>query len=131
RLVFIAIFGMAAADILMWTGLSENMHNALSKLISLVVYLLLIVNVWLVRHDVSQRIRDWGNPRSPWALMRHILADIWVYAVIVSIALLWIVWALGVVNGFAQFMQVMWRSAVVILLTIALVILALGGLDRL
>lgn len=131
RLVFLAIFGMAAADILMGTGLSENMHNALSKIVSLAVYLLLIINVWLVRHDVSQRIRDWGNPGSSWALMRHILADIWVYAVIISIALLWIVWALGVVNGFAQFMQIMWRSAVVILLTIALVILALGSLDRL
>src|SRR5690606_2186293 len=92
RLVFLAIFGMAVADILMWTGLSENLHNALSKLLSLVVYLLLIVNVWRARHDVSARIRDGGNPGSPWAVMRHILADIWVYAVIVSIALLWIVW---------------------------------------
>lgn len=131
RLVFLALFGMALADILMWTGVSENMHNALSKIVSLAVYLLLIINIWTHRHAVSARVQDWGDPHSNWALMRHILADIWAYAAIISIALLWIVWALGVVNGFAQFMQILWRSALVILLTIALVILALGSLDRL
>ena len=130
RIVVVAVFGSALAEVAVQVGATPDAQNALSKLVSLISHVMLIVMVIQCRQPVANWIRGTGSKREGVAALRSLLADIWMPLAIVFIVALWVVWALGVTNGFQQLLHYFALTAGVVLVAIIVAILALGALDK-
>ncbi len=128
-IVIVAIFGMALGDIAFYIGAAPDAVNAFSKLVALIAHLMLILMVIQQRKAVSAWIRESGEHEAPSAL-RSLVADIWAFVAILMIAALWVVWVLGVANGFSQLLHYAWQTALVVLVATGLAVVVLGALDR-
>lgn len=130
RIVVVAVFGSALTEVALDLGATPDARSALSKLVSLVVHIMLIVMVVQCRKPVADWIRGTGSKREGVTALRGLLADIWAPLAALFIVAFWIVWALGVANGFQQLLHYFALTAAVVLVAIVVAILALGALDK-
>lgn len=121
--------GMVLVEAIRTFGGSEDASTAVSKLTALVVHLCLLVIVAQCARPVGDWIRQ-GRPGSPLNHVRGWLADIWAFVASFFIIALWLVWALGVENGFPKLLRFAGLSAAVIVGARLVSILAYGGLAR-
>jgi small conductance mechanosensitive channel len=105
RLVFTAIYGWALAETALLLHMPLAGHEALIKIVGLLVTALLAVLVLQTRHSVGAWIRGSepafgaGGVRG-WRALRTRIGDIWHVLALVYIIALYAVWALDVHGGF-------------------------------
>jgi small-conductance mechanosensitive channel len=131
RILVVAIFGDAVAEVTLLFGLYIAAYNTLLKLVALVVHVFLVIIVLQCRVKVSRRLRPAPGSHGFMALLRERTADSWHYMAIFYIVALWLVWALEVQGGFARLMHFFLATIIVLALARVSGIVLLGGLDRL
>ena len=105
RIVGVSVFGYTAAEVALLFGLYPSLHLAFVKLVALVVHLFLVVIVLQQRRAVKAHLRAPEGARGPVAALRNALAAYWHYLAIFYLLALWVVWAVGVPNGFATLLR--------------------------
>jgi small-conductance mechanosensitive channel len=130
RIVVVAVFGAALTDVALAVGATGDAQNAMSKLIALAVHLMVITVIFQSRHRVGHWIRGSGQGRDSIVALRALLADIWAPALALFVVGLWVVWALGVNNGFQQLLHYFALTAGVLFAAVVTGYLALGALDK-
>ncbi len=112
----IAIGGYAIAEDALLFGLYKLAHDALLKLIALVIYARVVRIVLRNRRLVKHAIRAPEGSFGPLAVLRNLLAGAWHRIVIVYLLALWVVWALDVTDGFNRLLRLMLGMFAVVLL---------------
>ena len=130
RVVVLAAFGIALTNAGGAFGASHDSQIAFMKVVSLIVHISAVVLIIRTRHAVASLIAAPPKATGPWAAMRNWLADIWAFFASFVVLAVWVVWALGVENGFPRLIHFIWVSASVIVLARLLAILLLGALGR-
>ncbi|NYE23959.1 mechanosensitive ion channel family protein [Pigmentiphaga litoralis] len=130
RIVVVAVFGAAFTDLALAVGATADAQNAMSKLVALAVHLMVITVIFQSRQRVGHWIRGSGTGRDSVVALRTLLADIWAPALALFVVGLWVVWALGVNNGFQQLLHYFALTAGVLLVAVVTGYLALGALDK-
>jgi hypothetical protein len=82
RITVVAVFGGALAEVPLLFGLYPAAHDALVKLVALIVHLFLVTIVLQCRRSVAARIRDLAEAGGSLAVLRNWLARVWHYIAI-------------------------------------------------
>jgi hypothetical protein len=130
RITVVAVFGGALAEAELLFGLYPAAHDALVKMVALIVHLFLVIIVLQCRRSVAERIRAPAGVGGSFALLRDWLARVWHYIAIFYIIGLWVVWAFGVRNGYSGLLRFCIVTILVVILARLVSIVALGALDR-
>ncbi len=131
RIVAVAVFGYAIAEVGLVFGLDPDAHEALLKIIALIVHVMLVVVVFQNRGVIAGWIRPRVDDGGTIARARHRIARIWHWVAIFAILGLWLVWALGVPDQYGLLLRATVLSLVVLGLGRASSQTLLGALDRL
>ncbi|ANN68075.1 mechanosensitive ion channel domain-containing protein [Bordetella bronchialis] len=127
----LALFGMAIADTLPLLGTGPALRMAFLKAVSLLVHLSAVVLILKLRRPVRHALRAASDASGPLAVARNWLAEAWAAIAIVIVMGVWVVWAMGVEDGFPKLIHFVLVSAVVLVAARLLAILILGSLGRL
>jgi small-conductance mechanosensitive channel len=130
RIVIVAVFGTAIADIALETGATLDTHDALSKLVALIVHIMLLIMIFRSRKEVAAAIRGSAENSQVLAGLRRLLADSWLFVATFLIVGAWLLWSMGTENGFQQVLHIFALSAVVIISASLASIFVLGAIDR-
>jgi small-conductance mechanosensitive channel len=130
-IVVLALFGMAIADIAQLLGTSAPLRMAFVKTAALLVHLCAVILIVKLRRVVRGALRAAPQAKGPLAAARNWLADAWAAIAIILVMGVWIVWAMGVQDGFPKVVHFVVVSAAVLVIARLLAILILGGLGRL
>ena len=131
RIVIVAVFGVALANVALLLGLYFPAYQALVKLAVLIAHLFVIIVTLQCRRNAADVIRAPESARGFVALMRNRLADIWhLIAIAINLAL-WVVWALQINNGYALVLQYCVTTIAVLVIARLVAMAIRGGLDRL
>ena len=130
RIVGVAVFGLAFANIARALGLYRPAYWALVKLVVLIPHLMLVVVTLRCRRVVASFIRAPAGRSGVFAILRNRLADVWHYLAIVANLALWAIWAFRIPNGYG--LLAYYASVAILIFALARVAwaLALGGIDR-
>ncbi len=131
RLVAVSVFGYALAEVGLVFGLDADAHDALLKIVALIVHIMLVVVVFRNRRLVAGWIAPREEGGGTLALARQRAARLWHHAAIIAILGLWLVWALGVPDGYRMLLKIGALSVVVLIAGRAARQVLLGALDRL
>ena len=130
RLVVIAVFGYAIAEVGLLLGLSDVAHDALLKANGFVLHACLAVIVLQKRRAVRHRLRAPPGATGPAARMRNALASVWHWIALFFIVAIWLVWAVEIPNGFVRLLHFFIVTALVLIGARLLLIVLSGSLDR-
>ncbi|PTQ81516.1 small-conductance mechanosensitive channel [Nitrosospira multiformis] len=130
RIVIAAVFGTAIADIALETGATLDTHDALSKLVALVVHIMLLIMIFRSRKEVAAAIRGSAENSQVLAGLRRLLADSWLFVATFLIVGAWLLGSMGTENGFQHMLHIFALSAVVIISASLASIFVLGAIDR-
>ncbi|HEX5318778.1 MAG TPA: mechanosensitive ion channel domain-containing protein [Stellaceae bacterium] len=128
RIVFVAVFGSAAAEILLLLGLRRT-HDALIRLTALAVAILLGALAVRCRQPVAERIRGDVVEGQRLAEWRRWLAETWHYLALAAIVAAWLI-AVGGVADRADTLDVLLGTIAVLVAARLLTIVALGAVAR-
>ncbi len=129
RVTGAAVFGTALAGLTEVLGLNESAHEALLKLVMLIVHLFIVIIILQCRHAVAAWIRVEGR-HGPLASLRNRLGDLWHYLAIVIVMGLWGVWAFGLKEGYAQLLHFFVVTLLVLAARRVVTIAVLSAFDR-
>jgi small-conductance mechanosensitive channel len=131
RIVVIAVFGVAFANVALLLGLYRPAYWASLRIVVLVVHLLVVVVTLQGRAAVADLIRAPDSARGVIAIVRNRLADTWhILAIVLNLAL-WGVWALRVQNGYALLLQYFISTVAVLVIARLALVAVMAILDRL
>ncbi|MGH6867049.1 MAG: mechanosensitive ion channel domain-containing protein [Methyloceanibacter sp.] len=130
RVVTVAVFGIALANVALVLGLYRPAYDALVKLVVLTVHLFGVIVILQCRRPVADLIRAPEGSHGVLAMVRNRVADVWHYVAIFLNLALWAVWALKVENGYALLLQYVLTTAVVLVVARLISVVVLGALDR-
>ncbi|WP_162800752.1 mechanosensitive ion channel family protein [Acidibrevibacterium fodinaquatile] len=130
RLIAVSVFGYALAEVGLVFGLDPDAHDALLKIVALIVHVMLVVVVFKNRRLVAGWIAPSEDDGRPLALARKRAARLWHHVAIIAILGLWLVWALGVPDGYRLLLKIGALSVVVLIAGRAARQVVLGALDR-
>jgi small-conductance mechanosensitive channel len=133
RIIIVAVFGSAIAEVALQTGAIPSTGIALSKLVGLVVHIMLLIMMFQSRKDVAAAIRgagEAGNENGPLAGLRGAAASAWPFVATIFIIGTWLLWSVGAENGFQRALEIFGWSAVVVVAGSLISIFALGAIDR-
>jgi small-conductance mechanosensitive channel len=130
RIAAVAIFGYALAEIGLLFGLYRGAHDALIKLVALVVGVFLAVIVLQNRAAVAGWIRAREEADGVLAVLRNRLAGRWHFIAIAYLLALWVVWAMDVPNGFSRLLRIFIATTIILTLARLLQTAVVGAIDR-
>jgi len=131
RIVTVAGCGVALANGWEPLGLSDAAHLAILKIVTLVVHLLIAWVIFDSRRIVGESIRQRMSGFRSLAFVGQLLADVWASVAIFLVIAVWLVWALGVPNGYDALVHLGSVSLLVLVASRIAAIIALGALGRL
>jgi small-conductance mechanosensitive channel len=131
RFVVLAAFGVAVADAAQVLGAGAGGRLAIVKLVSLVAHLFVVILIFKIRQPIAQTIAAPEGASGALAPARNGLARVWAMLAAVFVMGAWVVWALGVEDGFPKLLHFIGVSCAVIVAGRLVAILLLGGLGRL
>jgi small-conductance mechanosensitive channel len=131
RIVVVAVFGVALANVALVLGLYFPAYDAAVKLVVLVAHLLVVIITLQCRRNVADLLRAPAAADGILAVLRNRLADVWHYVAIMLNLALWAVWALHIKNGYTLMLQYFLATIAVLLIARLISIVASGTLDRL
>jgi small conductance mechanosensitive channel len=132
RVVLILVWGYVLLQAALLLGMPPSGYEVAVRLLGLIVTALLVVLILQNRQTVAHRIRGVpvepeapGEPGAPQNRGRHIVpgavrahvAEVWHVAALLYIVGVYVIWALGIADGFAYLM----RASAITLLVIAAV----------
>jgi small-conductance mechanosensitive channel len=127
----LALFGMAVADTIPLLGTGVGLRLAFVKAVSLLVHLSAVIFILKLRRPVRHAMRAAPDATGPLTVARNWLAEAWAIIAIVLVMGVWVVWAMGVEDGFPKLIHFVLVSAAVLVAARLLAILILGALGRL
>ncbi len=130
RIAAVGIFGYALAEVGLLFGLYRIAHDALLKLVVLVIYLMLSIMILRQRAIVASLIRARPTTSGPVAAVRNTLAGLWHFVAIFYLLALWMVWALAVPDGFSRLLRIVVLTAAVLAVARQIIVLACTTLAR-
>jgi small-conductance mechanosensitive channel len=130
RIVIIAVFGYAGAEVALLFGLYRVAHDALLKLVALAVAICLVVIVLRMRRPVAELIRGHGHSGGAVGVLRSRLAGVWHIVAALYILALWLVWALELPDGFARLVHIFVAAILVLGAARLLTVWATRALER-
>lgn len=130
RIIVLALFGLAVADAAQILGVGAQARLILVKGFSLLVHIFTIALILRLRRPVARALGGKPEQTGPLAMLRHWLARTWAIIAIVLVAGIWIVWALGVEDGFPKLMHFVVVTGAVIIVARISAMLLLGALGR-
>ena len=130
RIAGVAIFGYAATEVALLFGLYQLSHDALLKLIMLIVHVMLVIVVLQKREAVAVRLRAPKGRTGLFARLRNRAARSWHVVAMFYIVALWLVWAFEVPNGFARLIHFFLATVLVVTAARLAAIALLGAVDR-
>ncbi|MBU6498283.1 MAG: mechanosensitive ion channel [Rhodospirillales bacterium] len=130
RIAAVAVFGTMLAEVGLLFGLYRVAHDALLKLVALVVDLFLVTMVLQGRAAVARAIRAREGAQGWLPLLRNRLAGLWHVVAIFYLAALWAVWALDVPDGFARMLRLFVVTAIIVTLARLAAVNLLAAIDR-
>ncbi|HKT26690.1 mechanosensitive ion channel family protein [Dyella sp.] len=129
-IVFTAAFGMALGDALAGLGGGEASRMAFIKLVSLFVHIAAVILILKLRGPVGRAIAAAPNATGPIAATRNWLSHAWVLFAVAFVLGVWVVWALGVEDGFPKLIHFIGVSAGILIVARVITILVQGALGR-
>ena len=114
RIAVVGIFGYTLAEVGLLFGLFRIAHDALLKLVVLVIYVFLCVIILQNRVRVAGLIRARADAVGPVAVLRNRVAGLWHLVAIFYVLALWAVWALAVPDGFTRLLRVVVLTGLVL-----------------
>jgi small-conductance mechanosensitive channel len=130
RAAGVGIFGYTLVEAGLLFGLYRLAHEALVKLILLVLAGFAVVMILQNRTRVAEAIRPGEGAVGLGARLRGLLAPVWHFAASFYVLALWVVVALEVRDGFARLVWLSVLTAAVLGLSRLASIMVLGGLHR-
>lgn len=128
--VTLVIYGFAGLEIARMLGLYPAAYDAAAKLLVLLNHLLLVVVVLQLRAPVTAMIEPAPGTTGGVAMVRHWIARTWHIFAILSLFVLWFVWAMQIENGYSLFLRYCGATVAVLILARFLTVLLLGAIDR-
>jgi moderate conductance mechanosensitive channel len=130
RIVGVAVFGLALANVARALGLYRPAYWAVVKLVILIPHLMLAIVILRCRRVVASFIRAPAGRTGLLTVLRNRLADVWHYLAIFADLALWAIWAFRIPNGYS--LLAYYASAAILVLVAARVAwtVALGGIER-
>ena len=129
RFLVVAAVGYVIGQVGLLFGMYDELHDALAKVIALVLHVFALIVVLECRRKVARKLRAPKGAHGAWAMVRNRIAEIWHVIAIFYIVALWLIFAFEIRNGYA----IMWRYFVVALATLIVArlvsIVLLGALD--
>ena len=129
-IVYTAAFGIALGDGLGALGGGEAGRMAFIKLISLFVHLAAVVLIVKLRRPVQRAISARPGASGPVAATRNWLGRVWVLFAVAFVIGAWVVWALGVEDGFPKLIHFIGVTAGILIVARIATILVQGALGR-
>ena len=123
-------FGLAIADAVQALGGDASDREAILKMASLLVHLTAVALIIHVRLPVSRHLAPAAMGQGPIATIRRWLAQVWAIAAIAIVMGLWVVWAMGVEDGFTRLLHFLGSTAAVLILARLAAVIILGGITR-
>jgi small-conductance mechanosensitive channel len=130
RLVIIAVFGYAIAEVGLLLGLSGVAHDALLKFNGFVLHTCLAIIVLQKRRAVRRRLRAPPGATGAGARLRNALASAWHWIALFFIVAIWLVWAVEIRNGFTRMLHFFIVTALVLIGARLMLIVLDGTVDR-
>jgi small-conductance mechanosensitive channel len=130
RIAAVAIFGTTLAEVGLLFGMYQGAHDALLKLVALVVDIFLAVVVLQKRVPIAHWIRARPGATGPIALMRNRMAGVWHIIAIFYLLALWMVWALAVPDGVSRILWLFFVSVAILILGRLLGAVVVAAIDR-
>jgi moderate conductance mechanosensitive channel len=130
RIVGVAVFGLALANVARALGLYRPAYWAVVKLVVLIPHLMLVIVTLQCRRVVASFIRAPAGRSGLFAVLRNRLAEVWHYLAIVANLALWAIWAFRIPNGYGL---LAYYASVAVLIVVAARVawtIALGGIER-
>lgn len=129
-IVIVAAFGIATGDALATLGGGAASRMAFIKLISLFVHVTVAILILKLRRPVARAIAAAPNATGPLAVARNWLARVWAWSAVAFVMGVWVVWALGVEDGFPKLIHFFGVSAGILIAARIVTILVQGALGR-
>ena len=129
-IVFTAAFGIALGDALAALGGGEASRMAFIKLVSLFVHIAAVILILKLRRPVARAIDPAPDATGAVAAVRHWLSRVWVLFAVTFVIGVWVVWALGVEDGFPKLLHFIGVSAGILIAARVVTILLQGALGR-
>jgi moderate conductance mechanosensitive channel len=129
RLIGVAVFGLAFANVARALGLERPAYPALVKLVVLIPHLMLVVVTLRYRQAVASFIRAPAGRGGLLSLLRNRLAEVWHYLAIFANLALWTIWALRIPNGYGLVAYYASEAIVILAIARAAWAVAMAGLD--
>jgi moderate conductance mechanosensitive channel len=126
---FIA-FGIAFGNAAETLGATPQGRIAFIKIVSLLVHVAAALLVFRLRKPAQQSIAAAAGATGPVAALRNSLARAWVPFAVVLIMGVWVIWALGVEDGFPKLIHFMAVTAAIVIAARFITVLLQGMLGR-
>jgi small-conductance mechanosensitive channel len=130
RIVVVAAFGIAIAEAVEILGADPTERLAIVKIVSLIVHCFMLILIIRVRLPVGAMIEPKEGSQGLIASLRHWLARSWAYVAGILVIGVWLVWAMGVEDGFPKLIRFFVASIAVIIGAHVVSILLSGALNR-
>ncbi|MEO9191103.1 MAG: mechanosensitive ion channel domain-containing protein [Acetobacteraceae bacterium] len=127
RLIVVAVFGYAIAEVGLALGMSQPAHDGLLKIAGLINHVFIGVMVVQKRRAVKNFLRAPAGATGPLARLRNALAPVWHWIALFFLVAIWVAWAIEIPNGYGVILR-FFVSIVVVLVAARLVLIVLLGL---
>lgn len=127
RLIVVAVFGYAIAEVGLALGMSQPAHDGLLKIAGLINHVFMGVMVLQKRRAVKNLLRAPAGATGPLARLRNALAPVWHWIALFFLVAIWVAWAIEIPNGYGVVLR-FFVSIVVVLVAARLVLIVLLGL---
>jgi small-conductance mechanosensitive channel len=130
RIVVIAVFGYAVAEVGLLFGLSDVAHAGVLKTTGFIVHACLAVVVVQKRRAIRRLLRAPPDATGPAARVRNGVAAVWHWIALFFIVATWLVWAVEIRNGFSALAHFFVLTVLLLIGARLLLIAVLGVIDR-
>jgi len=136
NIVAVALFGVALADAAALLGAGAAIRLALLKGVSLLVHLGIVILILQLRRPIGAAISGSRHRHPPegagaWLQLRFWLGKVWPCLAIALVMGVWVIWALGVEDGFPKLMHFIFVTIAILVAARVISMVLLGALARL
>jgi small-conductance mechanosensitive channel len=130
RIAAVTIFGYTIIETGLLFGLYRLAHDALIKLLALLVHGLLVIIILQKRAAIAALIQPAPNSKGVAARVRALVAPTWHVVAIFYVIALWVVQAMEVPDGYSRLLRAFLVTAAIMAVGRYVLILSLGVLSR-
>lgn len=130
RLALVILVGFSVVQIGNIAGMTIGLQNAITRIFSLVIHVMLVVMVLKRRHEVAAWLGRADGAHGGWARLRLRFAHIWHWYAAALLVLLWILFATEVTNHVQHPTRLILGTIGLLVLFRVLHIVLLGALEK-